>query len=119
MVQTLKQRGAELEARLNQNSRNSSKPPASDGLAKPKSLRKNGIRKSGGQPGHQGHTLKQVEAPDHIVTIQAAICACGCAAEIALARTSTQKALPQKKDQGTESIGSFWRIRIQRARFPS
>ena len=84
-VQTLNQRVAELEARLNQNSRNSSKPPSSDGLAKPKSLRHKGTRKSGGQPGHKGHTLKQVEEPDHVVTIQTVVCACCSAAEIALA----------------------------------
>ena len=39
--QTLKQRVKELEARINQNSSNSSKPPSSDGYKKPnpKSLR--------------------------------------------------------------------------------
>ena len=40
-----------VERRLGQNSRNSSKPPSSDGLAKPapRSLRKRGARKPGGQ----------------------------------------------------------------------
>src|SRR5680860_326679 len=69
-IQTLTQRVAELESQINKNSRNSSKPPSSDGLAKPKpkSLRKKGTRKSGGQPGHKGHTLKQVEQAEHVVT---------------------------------------------------
>ncbi len=109
-IETLSQRVAELEAQLNKNSRNSSKPPSSDGLAKPpkpKSLRKKGERKSGGQPGHKGHTLKQVAQPDHVVTLPAAVCACGCTAHIALAPVQAYARrqvfdIPQPKLEVTE-----------------
>jgi transposase len=59
---------AELEGRLAKNSRNSSKPPSSDGMnrPKPKSQRKPGQKPNGGQTGHQGHTLLQVTQPDYI-----------------------------------------------------
>ena len=67
-VSTLQAKVEELEAGLAQNSRNSSKPPSSDGLAKPKSLRQTGERPSGGQEGHGGHTLKKGAAPDRIET---------------------------------------------------
>lgn len=66
----LAERIQKLEDRLAKNSRNSGKPPSSDGYAQeaahPKSLRKRSRRKSGGQRGHLGETLKAVEKPDWI-----------------------------------------------------
>ena len=71
------QRISELERRLNLNSSNSGKPPSSDGLKKPsrvKSLREKSDKNSGGQPGHRGTTLKQVENPDTIEYHQVSHC---------------------------------------------
>ncbi len=66
----LEARIKELEGRLQKNSRNSSKPPSSDGLAKPlrtQSLREPSGREPGGQSGHPGQHLALVDNPDEIV----------------------------------------------------
>ena len=53
----LKAQIAELTSQLNQNSRNSSRPPSMDGFRRPQTPRKKGERPPGGQKGHKGHTL--------------------------------------------------------------
>ena len=73
----MKSKIAELEVRLNSNSRNSSNPPSSDGYKKKPALPKKKKGKQGGQEGHKGRTLQQVEHPDKIVKHKPGPCDCG------------------------------------------
>ena len=66
----------QLQDQLAKNSRNSSKPPSTDGFQKPapKSLREKSRRPSGGQPGHAGQTLTMAGKPDRSVTHRVDAC---------------------------------------------
>ena len=86
-VQTLSARVRELEGQLSKNSKNSSKPPSSDGLKKTTSQRKPSGNKPGCQQGHEGKTLERVETPDVVVLMdlptQCDVCAAPLARELA------------------------------------
>jgi len=75
-IRQLEKRLEKLERQLAKNSTNSSKPPSSDGLKKPKpkSRRKKGKRKSGGQSGHKGKTLEMVGMPDKVIVHEVGRC---------------------------------------------
>lgn len=73
----LRERLQHLEEQQAKNSRNSSKPPSSDGLKKPnqpssekcqreRKQRKGGKRNPGAQQGHKGNALNPVNNPTHI-----------------------------------------------------
>jgi len=83
-IAKLLERLEDLERRLGLNSRNSSKPPSSDGLRKPspQSLREKSGKPTGGQKGHKGGTLRQLDTPDAVVVHDLTNCP-NCAAHIA------------------------------------
>jgi transposase len=70
---------AALEAIVNKNSSNSSKPPSSDGLTKKiKNNRQKSSRKAGAQPGHKGKGLSPMEKVDEqILCPVTKACECG------------------------------------------
>lgn len=77
MFMALAERIEKLEDRLAKNSSNSGKPPSSDGYEKPapKSRRKRNGKKSGGQVGHLGSTLKMVAKADKFEVYPVNCCA--------------------------------------------
>ena len=77
-------RGGDPGRRVDQNPRNSHRPPSSEGYAKPapRSRRERTDRQPGGQPGHPGATLGQVATPAERVRHRPEVCA-GCGAALA------------------------------------
>jgi transposase len=75
---SLEERVARMEAILSKDSSNSGKPPSTDIVRKPVSLRKRTGRRSGGQQGHFGATLRLAKHPDKIIIHTApSECCCG------------------------------------------
>lgn len=74
IIEHLEARIAELESRFNRNSHNSNNSPSSDRFRKTKSLRKTGMRHTGGQEGHKGTTLIQTDNPDETINHDPQFC---------------------------------------------
>lgn len=83
VIAALTARVKEFEDQSATDSHNSSKPPSSDGFAKrARSLRHPSGKKTGGQPGHPGSTLRLSDTPDRVVEHRPTACqACGGALE--------------------------------------
>jgi transposase len=74
-IDVLQERVKILEGQQAKDSHNSNLPPSSDRFVRPpKSLRQKSGKKPGGQPGHRGHHLKQVETPDTVLIHPVAQC---------------------------------------------
>src|SRR3989442_11179979 len=72
----LTQQVKDLQDRLAKDSHKSSLPPSSDRFVRqPKSLRTKSEKKTGGQEGHQGTTLRFAEAPDEVIEHLVTVCA--------------------------------------------
>jgi len=82
-----------LERQQAKDSHNSSLPPSSDRFVRPpKSLRQKSGKKAGGQKGHPGHSLRQVETPDEVL-IHPVLCCEQCSHDL-----HTQRAdMPERR----------------------
>jgi transposase len=96
----------ELERRLAKDSHNSSLPPSRDhGTRKPLGPREKSQKRSGGQPGHQGHTLVQVETPDEVIVHRPQECA-GCHQDL----SSEQGEVVERRQVHELPL---WRLQVQ------
>jgi transposase len=105
----------DLRRQLAKNSNNSSKPPSSDGLKKkpaPRSLRGKSGKKSGGQAGHRGDTLRQTSTPDVVERHEAARCgACRSALTAGMAKGVERRQvfdLPEPRLEVTEHQATIY-----------
>jgi transposase len=76
-IAALSQQVKDLQDRLAKDSHKSSLPPSSDRFGRQrKSLRTKSEKKSGGQEGHPGSTLRFCEKPDEVLEHRVMVCAC-------------------------------------------
>jgi len=82
-ISALTKRVLELEKiienlKIKKDSHNSSLPPSKEIVKRNQSLRQKSSKKRGGQPGHEGHSLKMTDTPDEIIKLESGFCTrCG------------------------------------------
>jgi len=76
LIAQLQQQVQALQERVDKDSHNSHLPPSSDRFVRqPKSLRKKSGKQAGGQPGHEGTTLRWQDGPDDVIVHPVTHCA--------------------------------------------
>ena len=96
-IATLLERVRQLEARLGQDSSNSSQPPSSDPPWKARPKRKPGGGRRGGSPGHPGQTRELLPEPEltELVEYRPERCPCG----VELGRVPVTEGLAPRRHQ--------------------
>lgn len=107
VLEGLMRRLEALEGKVEKTSRNSSKPPSSDGLKKEAAKpRKKGERPVGGVPGHKGSALEMVDNPDRVEDLRPqGFCQCGLSLDGLAARPGERRQqieMPEPKAKVTE-----------------
>lgn len=107
LLEGLEQRLSEVERNVEKTSRNSGKPPSSDGLKRQAAEpREPGRRPNGGQPGHAGVTRAWSDTPDQVCEVRPeGTCECGRALADQSARIGEcrqQIEIPEPKAEVTE-----------------
>lgn len=93
LIEAQQERIKTLERQQAKDSHNSNLPPSSDRFVRsPKSLRQTSGKKPGGQKGHRGHHLRQVERPDEVI-IHPVVCCEHCQHDLRMRRAD----LPERR----------------------
>ncbi|GAC1565562.1 MAG: IS66 family transposase [Ktedonobacteraceae bacterium] len=93
-----------LERQQAKDSHNSSLPPSSDRFVRPpKSLRQKSGKSPGGQKGHRGHHLRQVEIPDEVL-VHPVLCCQRCQHDL----RSQPGALPERRQVIDLPVKRLW-----------
>ncbi len=107
LLEGLEKRLAEVERKVEKTSRNSSRPPSSDGLQRQAAQpRQSGAKPNGGQPGHVGVTREWTETPDEVKELWP-LGTCGCGLPLAdqpgaIGERRQQIEIPEPKAQVIE-----------------
>lgn len=105
LITELLSRVVKLEEQVSKNSKNSNKPPSTDGLAKKPAFPRKRGGKRGGVTGHKGKTLEIIAIPDVEIGLLPTHCSCGTALDKSQAIVGERRQifdLPEPKLRVTE-----------------